>query len=255
MSRSPDSMTCGRLPVILLHAKKRFCNREYDEMMRTFSTRGISLLIGILTIFAGNFATAQPSKLEHAAPEQVGMRSEQLALIEELVRSGLEEKRMPGCVVTVGRGGKIVYQRAFGFKQLEPESVPMTTDTVFDMASITKPVATATSTMILMEQGKIRLRDKISTYIPEFANSGKEQATVMHLLTHQAGFVPDNALADYKLGREQAFKNIYDLKAMYPPSTRFVYSDVGFILLDDLIERQSGMKVNEFAEKHIFCSS
>ena len=106
--------------------------------------------------------------------------------------------------------------------------------------------------MILVDQGKIRLRDRVSTYIPSFANSGKAGITVTQLLTHQAGFIPDNSVKDYEKGRKQAFENIYKLKTTYEPGTRFVYSDVGFVLLDDLIERQSGVNVNEFSQTNIF---
>ena len=185
-------------------------------------------------------------------PEEVGLRSDRLAAIDNLVAEGLEKKLMPGCVIAIGRRGKIAYHRAYGNRQLEPEPQPMSTDTVFDMASITKPVATATSVMILVEQGKLRIRDRVATYIPEFANSGKQRITLMQALTHQAGFIPDNAVADYELGRAAAFTNIHKLGTTYTPGSRFVYSDVGFILLDELIERQSGLTVAEFSKKHIF---
>ncbi|MCA9217373.1 MAG: DUF1343 domain-containing protein [Planctomycetales bacterium] len=191
-------------------------------------------------------------RLPVSSPESVGMRSERLNLIDEIVQEGIEQSKMPGCVVMIGRKGHVAFHEAYGHRQLEPTKVEMTRDTVFDMASITKPVATATSVMVLVEQGKIRLRDSVTTYIPEFGNSGKEYVTVTQLLTHQAGFVPDNALADYADGRRKAFENIYALKTMYDPGTRFVYSDVGFILLDDLIEKQSGTNVAAFSKKHIF---
>ena len=192
------------------------------------------------------------ARLPTVSPEQAGVRSERLKRIDDVVQEGLERNLMPGCVVMLGRKGHVVFHRAYGYRQLEPTKVKMTTDTVFDMASITKPVATATSIMILLDQGKIRLRDKVTTYIPEFANSGKEDVTVKQLLTHQAGFVPDNAVADYEGGRSQAFQKIFALKTMYRPGTRFLYSDVGFILLDALIERQSGLAVDMFSKKHIF---
>lgn len=191
-------------------------------------------------------------KLPDATPEEVGLRSERLERIDALVQAGLEQNLMPGCVVMVGRKGHIAFHKAYGHRQLEPTRISMTTDTVFDMASITKPMATATSVMVLLEEGRIRLRDKVAKYIPEFSNAGKESITVQQLLTHQAGFVPDNAIADYEQGRKRAFENIYKLKTIYEPGTRFVYSDVGFILLDDLIERQSGLAVDAFARERIF---
>ena len=191
-------------------------------------------------------------KLPVAKPEAVWMHSSRLDRIDELATEGIAANRMPGCVVMVGRKGKIVFHRAYGHREIQPNKLEMKKDTVFDMASITKPVATATSVMILVDQGKIRIRDRVTTYIPEFGNSGKESVTIKQLLTHQAGFVPDNSIADYEQGREQAFKNIYDLKTMYAPGKRFVYSDVGFILLDDLIQRQSGLSVDVFSRQNIF---
>ena len=193
-----------------------------------------------------------PAELPTATPEEVGLRSERLALIDGLVAEGLEKKRMPGCVIAIGRRGKLVYHQAFGHRQLEPEALPMQLDTVFDMASITKPVATATSVMMLVEQGKLRVRDKVTTYIPDFGSHGKRNITLMQCLTHQAGFIPDNAVGDYKDGRKTAFENIYKLSTKYDPGTSFVYSDVGFILLDDLIERASGQTVAAFSKQHIF---
>jgi len=207
----------------------------------------ISLTIS-LALLCSNLSADLPT----SSPEEVGLRSERLALIDGLVAEGLEKKRMPGCVIAIGRRGKLAYLQAFGHRQLEPEALPMQLDTVFDMASITKPVATATSVMMLVERGKLRVRDKVATYIPQFANSGKDNVTLMECLTHQAGFIPDNAVGDYKNGRKAAFENIYKLGTKYDPGTSFVYSDVGFILLDDLIERASGQTVAEFSKQHIF---
>lgn len=191
-------------------------------------------------------------ELQRADPQAVGLSGDRLSAIDELAEEGMNNAKMPGCVVMIGRGGKIAFEKAYGYRRLEPSKEPMTLDTVFDMASITKPVATATSIMILLERGKIRLRDKVTQYIPEFGNNGKESVTVSQLLTHQAGFIPDNALADYLEGREEAFRNIYQLKPRYDPGSKFVYSDVGFVLLDDLIERQSGLNVHQFSQKFLF---
>jgi len=98
----------------------------------------------------------------------------------------------------------------------------MTADTVFDMASLTKPIATATSVMQLVEQGKIKLSDPVSHYIPEFAANGKQAVTVYQLLTHQGGLIPDNSMKDYRDGPETAMERIYALKLYYEPGTRFV---------------------------------
>src|SRR6185436_205269 len=185
-------------------------------------------------------------------PESVGMDSRQLTRIDEIVGEGLAEKRMPGCVVCIGRQGKIVMLKAYGNKQLLPSELPMTTDTVFDMASITKPVATATSVMLLLERGQLKLGQRVSSIIPEFAANEKDEITIYDLLTHQSGLLPDNAVKDYENGREEAIRNICELKLQAPTGTRFIYSDVNFILLGEIIQRISGKSVHEFSQENVF---
>jgi uncharacterized protein YbbC (DUF1343 family) len=207
----------------------------------------LPVLLGIL-VTTGAFA----GELPQASPEEVGMNSQHLARIDEIVAQGLAEKKMPGCVVCIGRQGKIVLLKAYGNKQVEPSAVPMTTDTVFDMASITKPVATATSVMLLVERGQLKLGDKVAALIPEFAASGKGEITIRDLLIHQSGLLPDNAVADYEQGQETALQKICDLGLQAPTGTKFIYSDVNYILLAEIIRRVSGKRVDEFSQENIF---
>jgi uncharacterized protein YbbC (DUF1343 family)/CubicO group peptidase (beta-lactamase class C family) len=195
---------------------------------------------------------ASAAGLPEAAPEAVGMDSGHLARIDEIVAQGLAEKRMPGCVVCIGRRGKIVMLKAYGNKQVQPRELPMTTDTVFDMASITKPVATATSVMILVERGQLKLGQRVSSLIPEFGVNDKDGITIFDLLTHQSGLLPDNPVGDYEQGREEAVKRICNLTLQAPTGTRFIYSDVNYILLGEIIERVSGKSVHEFSRENIF---
>jgi CubicO group peptidase (beta-lactamase class C family) len=102
----------------------------------------------------------------------------------------------------------IAYARASGQRALDPKPEPMTRDTIFDMASLTKPVATATSIMILIDEGKLRLEDRLVVSLPEFDNNGKSDITIEQLLRHRAGFVPDNPLADYEHGAAAAWQRI-----------------------------------------------
>lgn len=180
------------------------------------------------------------------------MDSVRLRAIDDCVLAALAEKRMPGCVVLIGRRGKIVFQQAYGDRQVEPIRVPMTFDTVFDLASLTKPIATATSVMILAEQGKLSLDDAVSRHIAEFAAEGKQSITVRQLLTHQAGLVPDNPLRDYFHGVDRAWERILALRPHVEPGTRFVYSDVGFLVLGELVRQVSGQSIGEFSGQHIF---
>lgn len=191
-------------------------------------------------------------KLETATPESLGMSSARLAEIDVLAKEAIAQQRCPGCVILIGYQGKVVYLRAFGHRALKPQPVEMTTDTVFDMASITKPVATATSIMILWEQGKLRLEDKVANYLPDFAQNGKQDVTIKHLLTHTSGLIADNHLNDYRDGKEKAFENINALKLQAEPGNRFIYSDVGFLTLGRIVETVSGQTLDEFARKHIF---
>jgi len=180
------------------------------------------------------------------------MDSQHLGQIDQVVGEGIEAGEMPGCVVMVGRRGKVVFFKAYGHRQVEPEPIRMTTDTVFDMASLTKPVATATSVMILVQEGKLRLDAPVAEYVPEFGNNGKEKITVRQLLTHQGGLTPDNALADYEDGPQKAWERIFALKLREPPGTKFVYTDVGYLMLGEVIRRASGQDVHEFSRDHIF---
>jgi uncharacterized protein YbbC (DUF1343 family)/CubicO group peptidase (beta-lactamase class C family) len=191
-------------------------------------------------------------KLALVAPESVGMSGKQLARIDEAVNDSIKRQEMPGVVVLVGRKGKIVYRKAFGNRAIEPKTEAMTVDTIFDLASLTKIVATATSMMILVEQGRVRLADQVIRYIPEFGQTGKDKITVEQLLTHRAGFVPDNSIRDYEDGAEKAMQRIYELALDYEPGTRFVYSDVGYIVAAEIIKRVTGKRVDEFAGENIF---
>jgi uncharacterized protein YbbC (DUF1343 family)/CubicO group peptidase (beta-lactamase class C family) len=192
------------------------------------------------------------SRLLQAAPESVGMSSERLAKIDEAALASIERKDAPGAVVVVGRRGRIVYRKAFGDRAVLPRREPMTLDTIFDLASLTKIVATATSIMMLVERGKVSLADPVSLYIPEFAANGKERITVEQVMTHRAGLPPDNEIADYVGVSIKPLEEIYKLQPSYEPGSRFVYSDVGFIVAAEIVRRVSGKPIDQFAAENIF---
>ena len=195
---------------------------------------------------------SRPTGLESATPESVGMSSNRLRHIDQIVEQGLARKYMPGAVVLVARKGKVIFHKSYGHRQVKPSTEPMTTDTVFDMASITKPVVTATCVMKLVEQGKIKLSDPAAKFVPDFAANGKGDITVFQLLTHQGGLIPDNALKDYFDGPEKSFERINALKTFVKPGSKFVYTDVGFILLAHIVEEVSGMNVHEYSQRNVF---
>lgn len=171
-----------------------------------------------------------------------------LPLVEKAIKDG----EMAGCVITILHRDDVVYQKAFGSRQIEPSRVPMTVDAVFDLASLTKPIATATSIMHLIEAEKIALDDPVSKHIPEFGTHGKDAITIRHLLVHTSGLIPDNSLKDYVGSRSEMLTKIWDLPLNYPIESDFRYSDVGFIVLGELVERKSGLDVHQYSRQHIF---
>lgn len=203
-------------------------------------------------------------RLPQAAPEDVGMSSTHFDLVNELITQAIEQKDFPGAVLLVGKNGKIVLRKAYGESQWIPERQPMKAAMIFDLASITKPVATATSIMILIEQGKIRLWDKVMNFIPEFKpyedDEGKAtgDALIWHLLTHTSGLPPyaDAGEIEEKHGfpcpLDVLVKHIALMKKSDPPGKAFHYSCLGYISLAYIIKKISGLSVDEFAEKHIF---
>ena len=192
------------------------------------------------------------AQLPQSKPELVSVSSSQLALMDAIIEEGIAQKKLPGAVVLVGRKGKVVWQKAYGARALEPSREPMSVDTIFDLASLTKVVATATSVMILVERGKVRLSDPISVYIPELKGEGREKITVEQLLTHRSGYAPDFDLREQWVGYDEAIKRLIKEPLRNPPGTRFVYSDINFIALGEIVHRVGGMPLNQFAQKNIF---
>jgi len=229
-------------------------------MTKCYLPAAFLALVSILDLSAtGRLASADElasngvsRRLPAALPAEVGMTAERLARIDNVVQQAIEQHKMPGCVVAIGHRGKLVYLKAYGNRQLEPRKVPMTTDTVFDMASLTKPLATATSVMQLVEAGAVRLADRVAEYLPEFGQQGKDRITIYHLLTHQSGLLPDNALSDYEDGPERAWERICSLELRAEPGEKFIYSDVGYIVLGELVRRVSGETLDEYTQERIY---
>jgi uncharacterized protein YbbC (DUF1343 family)/CubicO group peptidase (beta-lactamase class C family) len=187
-----------------------------------------------------------------SGPQAVGMSPTRLAHLDEIIETEIAKKQLPGAVVIVGRKGRVVWRRAYGNRALEPAPEPMIVDTIFDLASLTKVVATATSMMILVERGLVRLGDPVSRYIPEFGESGKKNITVEQLLTHRSGLIADNDVKDYEQGPEEAMRNIWKLAPLAEAGSKFIYSDVNYIVLAELVKRVSGKPVDQFASENIF---
>ncbi len=165
----------------------------------------------------------------------------------------MRDRHLPGAVVVVGHGGEIVYERAFGARSLAAETPePMTVDTVFDLASLTKVVATTTSVMMLVEEGRLRLRDRVADFLPGFAGQGRQAVTIAHLLTHTSGLAPDLPLEQVFEGAGTAIARTIALPPVAAPGERFVYSDLNFMLLAEIVGQVSGLPLDRFTAERIF---
>jgi len=191
---------------------------------------------------------ARPS----ADADSAGVDLRKLDAIEPLVQEAIAEKKLPGAVVLIGRGDRVLYQKAIGSRALVPAVEAMSLDTVFDLASLTKVVATTTSAMLLVERGKLRLNDRVATFIPGFERYGKGNITIRHLMTHVSGLRPDVDLGEAWTGSDTAIGLAVEEVPTSPPGQHFVYSDINFFLLGDIVRRVSGMPLDRFAKQEIF---
>jgi uncharacterized protein YbbC (DUF1343 family)/CubicO group peptidase (beta-lactamase class C family) len=192
------------------------------------------------------------AQLPAALPATQGFAAERLARMDAVIAASIEKKELPGAVVLVARHGKIVWRKAYGARAVEPQREAMTLDTIFDLASLTKVVATTTSIMILVEQGKVRLADPVVQFIPEMKGEGRDAITIEQLMTHTSGFAPDFDLRERWTGYDEAIKHLYREPLRTPPGTRFVYSDINYIALGEVVHRASGLMLDEFARQNIF---
>ena len=193
-----------------------------------------------------------PPRPSAAAAGTVGFDLSRLARIDDVVREAIAAKKLPGAVVVVGRGDTVVWRKAYGQRTVTPAPEPMTLDTVFDIASLTKVVATTPAVMKLIEDGKIRLTDPVASFIPEFGKYGKDRVTVRDLLTHTSGLRPDLDLADDWSGYDTGVKLATEEELS---DRRFVYSDINFLLLAEIVARVTKQPFDEFVKAQISARS
>ena len=186
-----------------------------------------------------------------AAFSQTSLDS-RLAVLDPIINDAVTQQQIPGAVLVVGHDGQVVYRKVYGSRAIEPRREAMTLDTVFDCASLTKVVVTATAIMQLWEQGKFRMSDPVAKYLPEFGQNGKQDITIRQLLVHYSGLAPDLDLAKKWEGKETAYRMAFEALPERAPGAAFVYSDINFVVLGALVERLSGESLDEYAARHIF---
>jgi len=190
-------------------------------------------------------------------PLQEEIRKQRFSEIDHVVEEEIKKGNFPGAVVLVGKQDDILYWQAFGHEVIEPREEPIDRNTVFDLASLTKPIATATSIMILRDRKAVELDDYVGTYLPAFACNGKEEVRIRHLLAHTSG-LPAYMNADElkeQFGSpcpEKVIEKICGLKAISKPGEKFRYSCLGYITLAKIVEEVSGTSIADFSRENIF---
>jgi uncharacterized protein YbbC (DUF1343 family)/CubicO group peptidase (beta-lactamase class C family) len=159
---------------------------------------------------------------------------------------------IPGVVVLVGRGDDVLYHQSFGWRRIVPDPVPMTPDTVFDIASLTKPLGTTLAVMSLVERGEVKLDAPLGRYLKEYRGRALQGVTIRRLLTHSAGLPAIPPTASVSVGMPAAVAHLAKLPLDYPPGSAFQYSDTGFILLGELVRRVSGEPLDRYLDRVIF---
>ncbi len=190
-------------------------------------------------------------------PEQEREYRLRFTEIDGVVEEEMAKGNFPGAVVLVGQQDEIVYWQAFGNEVIDPCEEPVGKNTIFDLASMTKPIATATSIMILRDRKTIELDDYVSKYLPAFASNGKKQARIENLLTHTSGLPAYTNAAKLKeqFGSpcpENVIEKICSLEAASKPGEEFRYSCLGYITLAKIIETVSGQNIGDFSKENIF---
>ncbi len=208
------------------------------------------IILAAFSLAAPPLQARRPVRRRAARPS--GISLVRLRPIAADVETAIRKHQCPGAVVLIGHDGRVVYFHSFGHRRLVPRRLPMRSDTIFDLASMTKVVATTTAIMQLFEQGKIRLDDPVSEYWPEFAANGKQDITIRELMTHYSGLPPDLDLSHEWHGYDTAMQMIEMVSPIIPPGTRFLYSDINYETLGELVHRITGEPLNVYCERHIF---
>ncbi|HUQ86046.1 MAG TPA: serine hydrolase [Vicinamibacterales bacterium] len=198
----------------------------------------LTLLTAVLGVFFVTAPTAQQP-------------TNQFGRIDELVREAIANKATPGAVVLIGRGDQTLYEKALGSRATVPAVEPMTLDTIFDLASLTKVVGTTTAMMTLIEEGRVRLNDTVASHIPGFERYGKGGITIRHLMTHVSGLRPDIDLHPWS-GYDAAIELAKDEVPTSAPGETFVYSDINFFLLGDIVKRVTGQSLDAYLKARVF---
>ena len=200
---------------------------------------------------------------ERVSPESVGMSTEKLANADAVINASIADGEIPGAVLAVVKNSKLVYLKAYGNKSVYPDTIPMTENTVFDLASLTKVAATSMSMAHLLERGGFRLEDKVNKYIPEFQpwvdpkTGEKVDIRIVDLLTHSSGLPSyantDELIAKYGVAHPDSLMSyVNTVPRLFKPTTQYEYSCLGFIALQNILQNITGKPLRDYAKENIF---
>ena len=174
-----------------------------------------------------------------------------LAAVDDAIIEAIAQGKTPGGVLWIERKGQI-YKKAFGNRALVPEQESTTLDTIYDLASLTKVIATAPSIVKLHEQGRLNINDPVAKYLPAFAANDKSEVTILNLLTHSSGLRPGISLSPNWVGNDHAIRLACSESLRTQPGTEFKYSDINYILLGQIVHEVSGIPLHEFVKKEFY---
>ncbi|MDR3350963.1 MAG: serine hydrolase [Prevotellaceae bacterium] len=216
-----------------------------------------------LALLLWGCGTTAEEPFRKTSPEVAGMDAKKLTYIDSTVQLSIDRGDMPGAVVAVVRHNRLGFLKAYGNKQVYPDTLPMTANTVFDLASVSKSVSTALSVMILLERGQLRLYDSAAQYIPGFkawtdsVSGRRRNIRIIDLLTHTSGLPPYAPVEELKQtytvpNPEGLLEYISNVKRNNEPGTVFDYSCLNFITLQHIVQHISGLSLQRFAQQNIF---
>jgi CubicO group peptidase (beta-lactamase class C family) len=216
----------------------------------------MSLARAVLAVtLAGYAGTAMGSEtggpLPSTTPEAAGFRAQGLVEVDHVVEAAVSDGAFPGAVLAVGRRGRLVRYAGFGRLSYDPRASAVQTDTVYDLASVTKVVVTTTLAMILVDEGRLDLETPVHSLLPEFSGGAKDDVRVRQLLTHSGGLLWWAPLYEELHGEEDYVERICEMDLDYPPGTRSSYSDLGLILLGRILELRGGAPLDEMARRRV----
>ncbi|HED08932.1 MAG TPA: class A beta-lactamase-related serine hydrolase, partial [Ignavibacteria bacterium] len=202
------------------------------KLIKKTSFKFIILLITVLNL---NFVSAQNSKFNFTK-------------VDKLIHGAIKDSVFPGAVLLISKEGKTIYKNAYGNFTYNKKSSKVTLNTIYDLASLTKVVATTTAAMICIDENLFHLNDKVIKYIPMFDNNGKEKITIRNLLMHNSGLPAYKRFYKLYSTADEVIKDIYETKLIYKTGSKTVYSDLSMIVLAKVIEKVTGMPFDKFVK-------